>query len=156
MRANRRLFLISTAALGQIALVDRSRSAVPVVDPADPQASALGYTADATKVPAGFADRHVTGAHCGNCALFQGRAVDSPGPCPLFGGKSVQGQGWCASIASPMPPGESARRPASRRCCLPARSGQRGIEEHALDQQRVHGVVEFAPGLGQPQRQAAR
>jgi len=97
MRANRRLFLVSTALIGEFALTARSMAAAPVVDPSDPQANALGYTPDAAKVPAAFAQRHVAGAHCGNCAMFEGRAADAPGPCPLFGGKTVQGNGWCSS-----------------------------------------------------------
>lgn len=97
MRANRRLFLMSAAAIAQATLTERAHAALPVVDPTDPQANALGYTPDATKVPAAFAQKHAPGAHCGNCALFQGRSADSPGPCPLFGGKAVQDKGWCGS-----------------------------------------------------------
>jgi hypothetical protein len=97
MRANRRLFLMSTAAIGQVALTGVGSAAPAPLDPKDPQANVLGYTPDASKVPAAFAEKHVAGAHCGNCALFQGKAGDSPGPCPLFGGKTVQGTGWCGS-----------------------------------------------------------
>lgn len=97
MQANRRHFLIAVAVVGQAALTSRSDAAAPAVDPADPQANMLGYTPDAAKVPAAFAQRHAAGAHCGNCALFQGKTTDAPGPCPLFGGKTVQGNGWCSS-----------------------------------------------------------
>ena len=88
---------MSAAFAGQLVFVDRSAAAAKAVDPSDPQANVLGYTPDADKVPAAFAQKHVAGAHCGNCALFQGHAADSPGPCPLFGGQTVQGKGWCGS-----------------------------------------------------------
>jgi len=97
MQANRRLFLLSVASIGPIVAVDRSLAATRAVDPSDPQANVLGYTPDASKVPAAFAQRHADGAHCGNCALFQGKTGDAPGPCPLFGGKTVQDKGWCSS-----------------------------------------------------------
>lgn len=65
-----------------------------MVDPADAAAVALGYVADATttKNP-----KHVTGAACGNCALFAGKAGDTSGPCPLFPGKQVSVEGWCTA-----------------------------------------------------------
>lgn len=97
MQANRRVFLFSSALLGQTALTSRVFAAPPRLDPADPQATTLGYTPDSDKVPAAFAQKHAPGARCGNCALFQGKAADTPGPCPLFGGKTVQANGWCSS-----------------------------------------------------------
>jgi len=97
MPASRRVFLMSAAAIGQAALLERGHAAAPVVDPSDPQANALGYTPDASMLPGPFAPRHADGAHCGNCALFQGKSAEGPGPCPLFGGKTVQGKGWCSS-----------------------------------------------------------
>jgi hypothetical protein len=97
MRADRRLFLLTTALIGQAGLPGRGVAAPATLDPSDPQAAILGYTPDATKPAPSFAARHADGAHCGNCALFQGKAGDAPGPCPLFGGKLVQGSGWCGS-----------------------------------------------------------
>ena len=97
MQGNRRIFLVSAALLGQVCLVEPIAAAVKIVDPSDPQATVLGYTPDANDVPPAFARKHVAGAHCGNCALFQGHVEDSPGPCPLFGGRDVQSKGWCGS-----------------------------------------------------------
>lgn len=100
MTANRRQILIATVPLSQVSMPSTSFAAPKAVDPNDPQAKALGYTPDADKVPDSFSQKHATGAHCGNCALFQGKGSDAPGPCPLFGGKSVQGNGWCGSWVS--------------------------------------------------------
>ena len=97
MRANRRLFLLAAAALGPVVVPGRSGAAPAPLAPTDPQAAALGYTPDATKIRPAFAARHAAGARCGDCALFQGKSGDAPGPCPLFGGKLVQGTGWCSS-----------------------------------------------------------
>ena len=97
MQANRRFFLATVASIGQVALADRIMAATPAVDPSDPQANVLGYTPDASRIPAAFAPRHAAGAHCGNCALFEGKTGDAPGPCPLFGGRTVQDKGWCSS-----------------------------------------------------------
>lgn len=97
MQANRRVFLFSAALAGQAVLTSPGNAAAPRLDPADPQANMLGYTPDAEKVPAAFVQKHAAGAHCANCALFQGKAADVPGPCPLFGGKTVQANGWCSS-----------------------------------------------------------
>jgi len=97
MPANRRTFLLSAAVIGQAVAIGPSLAATPVVEASDPQAKALGYTVDAEKVAPAFEARHAAGAHCGNCALFQGRAADAAGACPLFGGKAVQVKGWCGS-----------------------------------------------------------
>jgi hypothetical protein len=59
------------------------------VDPADPNAKALGYTTNSQK----------TDQKCAGCGLFQGKAGDSHGPCLLFQGRSVSASGWCMGWA---------------------------------------------------------
>ena len=64
-----------------------------------PQAVALGYKADTTKVDAKKFPKHAATQNCANCALFQGKAGDKAGGCPLFAGKTVTATGWCSAWA---------------------------------------------------------
>jgi len=67
------------------------------VDEADPQAQALGYRHDTSKVDKAKYPKHEATQKCSNCQLFQGKAGDAWGGCPLFPGKQVSGNGWCSS-----------------------------------------------------------
>lgn len=69
------------------------------VDEKDPQAAALGYVADTTKVDAKKYPTHTLSQACNNCALYQGKPADAAGPCPLFAGKVVSAKGWCTAWA---------------------------------------------------------
>jgi hypothetical protein len=70
---------------------------LPLVDPADPAALALGYVAVATQADATKYKNYAAGQACSNCSLFGGQAGDSQGPCPLFAGKAVLATGWCSA-----------------------------------------------------------
>jgi hypothetical protein len=96
MNANRRVFLLSAAALGSVACTGPALAASPALDAKDPQAVALGYTPDSSKVAAAFAARHAAGAHCGNCVMYQGKG-EAQGGCLMFGGKLVPNKGWCGN-----------------------------------------------------------
>jgi len=76
----------------------RAADAGPVAE-GDPQAVALGYVSDASKVDKAKHANYVDGSMCGSCALYQGKAGDATGPCPIFGGKAVSAKGWCTSYA---------------------------------------------------------
>ena len=69
-------------------------AALPMLDPADPAAVALGYVAVASKVDSAKYKTYIAGSACSNCALFGGKAGDAAGPCPLFPGKQVSAAGW--------------------------------------------------------------
>lgn len=69
------------------------------VDEKDPQAIALGYVADTTKVDAQKFPKHTVAQMCSNCALYQGKPTDAVGGCPLFAGKVVAAKGWCNAWA---------------------------------------------------------
>ena len=92
---NRRVFmlqsLVGCAAAGG-ALQAHAQS---MLDEKNPQAVALGYKADATKVDKTKQPKYAAGQLCTNCALFQGAATAAAGGCPLFAGKQVAGKGWC-------------------------------------------------------------
>jgi len=70
-------------------------SALPMLDPKDPTASALGFVTDATKVSATANPTYKPGQKCGVCAQFQGKASDASGGCNIFAGHSVPSTGWC-------------------------------------------------------------
>ena len=97
-QSNRRTFMIQVAAAGTtLAAIGQARAAM--VEEKDPQAVALGYVADTAKADAKKFPKHTKDQHCGNCALYQGKASDAAGGCPLFGAKQVAMNGWCSAWA---------------------------------------------------------
>lgn len=96
--SSRRVFIMQLAA-GSAALAASAARAQAKVDEADPQAAAVGYKHDTTKVDAKKYPKHDKAQKCSNCQLFQGKASDAWGGCPLFGAKQVAGNGWCSAYA---------------------------------------------------------
>ena len=92
---SRRRFISLVPVLGAATLA--RAQAAPLVDPKDPQAQALGYTVDATKVDKAKYPKYAAGQSCASCALYQGKAGDKSGPCPLYAGKSVEAKAWCSA-----------------------------------------------------------
>jgi hypothetical protein len=80
---------------------------LPILDPADPTATALGYNHEASKVDtAKFPKKAAADGpeqKCNNCSLFQGGGVKVTGKegdwgkCTIFQGKLVATEGWCNS-----------------------------------------------------------
>lgn len=97
MKTNRRTFLVTTAA-GCMAMASTAQAQTKL-DEKDPQAVALAYVADASKVDAKKFPKFAAGQNCLNCALYQGKNVDAAGLCPLFAGKTVAAKGWCSAWA---------------------------------------------------------
>ena len=96
----RRVFLMSLAATSAaLSTLSTSVHAQAKVDEKDPQAAALGYAADTTKVDAKKYPNHAAAQMCGSCALYQGKPADAVGACPLFAGKVVSAKGWCSAWA---------------------------------------------------------
>lgn len=98
MQSTRRTFMMSIAASGA-ALCAGQAMAQTKLDEKDPQAVALGYVHDTKKADKKKFPKHTDDQHCGNCALFQGKAADAWGNCPLFAGKQVANAGWCSAWA---------------------------------------------------------
>jgi hypothetical protein len=67
------------------------------LDPADPQAVALGYVTDAAKVDKAKYPQFAAGQNCASCKQYQGKAGDATGGCTIFGGKNVAAKGWCSA-----------------------------------------------------------
>jgi uncharacterized GH25 family protein len=98
MIKTRRTFLMTVAA-GTAAFAHQVQAQAARLDEKDPQAVALGYVHDASKVDTKKFPKYATGQVCTNCALYQGKATDPWGGCPLFGAKQVAGKGWCSAWA---------------------------------------------------------
>jgi hypothetical protein len=100
---NRRRFLFAAGSAGAAVLairaLDVAAADMPAVDPAGPQAMALGYVVDATTVDKAKFPRYEAGQTCANCQLYQGAADSESGGCLLFAGQLVAGAGWCNSWA---------------------------------------------------------
>jgi hypothetical protein len=97
--SNRRVFLLQVAACGGVLAAANAQAQAAKVDEKDPQAVALGYVADSAKADQKKFPKHAKDQHCGNCALYQGKAGDAAGGCPLFGTKQVTAAGWCSAWA---------------------------------------------------------
>ncbi len=94
----RRVFVMQLAAATSALGVSASHAqAAPMVDPKDPQASALGYSPDSTKVDAKKFPKHAADQKCGGCQLYTGKPKEPSGPCALFAGKQVSANGWCSA-----------------------------------------------------------
>lgn len=81
-------------ALGLIGNAAEADALTPL-SPSDPQAKALGFVTDATKVNASENPTYKAGQRCGTCAQFQGKAGAASGGCNIFVGHSVPAGGWC-------------------------------------------------------------
>jgi hypothetical protein len=96
---NRRQFVVQLSVVGGSAAVGHRAfaQAGPPLPETDPQAVALGYKTDTTKVDAKKYPKHENSQMCGNCSLFQGKPTDAMGGCTLFAGKQVAAKGWCSA-----------------------------------------------------------
>lgn len=96
---NRRGFILHVAAGGSalVATGAMAQASTPMVNEKDPQAIALGYAADTTKVDAKKYPKHTVDQKCSNCQLYAGKANETAGPCPLFAGKQVAANAWCSA-----------------------------------------------------------
>ena len=89
--------MIQLSVTGTAALAGQAFAQAPALAESDPQAVALGYKADSTKVDKAKFPKHEAAQKCNNCALYQAKATDAMGGCPLFAGKQVAGPGWCSA-----------------------------------------------------------
>ena len=98
---SRRAFVLTVVAGGSALAASRvsAQAAAPVLTETDPQAAALGYKADNTKVDKAKYPQHAAGQVCGGCNFFQGKPTDAMAPCQLFAGKQVSSKGWCTAYA---------------------------------------------------------
>ena len=103
MKTSRRQFLLLSAGVGSsLALSRVAFAATPAnaVNESDPQAQAVGYVADASKVDKAKFPNFASDQSCASCSLFQGKASDAYGGCTLFGDKQVASRGWCSAYSN--------------------------------------------------------
>jgi hypothetical protein len=94
---NRRQFIVQLSLGSAALLAGRAIADSGAVSESDPQATALGYKMNASKVDKSKYPTYAAGQACGTCALYQGKSGDKSGPCPLFAGKQVAATGWCSA-----------------------------------------------------------
>jgi len=99
MKNTRRQFLIMSAAGAATLSLNNLAQAQAMVAETDPQAQALGYKADTTKVDAKKYPKHAAAQRCDSCALWQAKGAAAAGGCSLFAGKQVAAAGWCSAWA---------------------------------------------------------
>ncbi len=102
INSNRRTFVMTLVAGGGAIAAGRAAAqaaAAPVLSEADPQAVALGYKADSTKVDKTKYPQHQATQVCSGCNFYQGKATDPMAPCQLFAGKQVAAKGWCSAYS---------------------------------------------------------
>ena len=97
--SNRRVFMMQMATAATAVMAVSEASAQAMVDEKDPQAAALAYKVDGTKVDKAKFPKFVAGSNCANCALYQAKAGAAAGGCPLFAGKQVSAKAWCSAWA---------------------------------------------------------
>jgi High potential iron-sulfur protein len=99
IHTNRRTFMLQVAATSSVLATAQAyaQATGPKLEESDPQAAALGYKQDTTKVDAKKYPNHAASQSCATCQLFQGKAKDASGGCPLFAGKQVAAAGWCSA-----------------------------------------------------------
>ena len=99
--SSRRDFLVSVstmvgaAAFAAALTPVADAKALPHLTTQDPQAQALHYTENVSKIDAQKDPTHTAGAKCANCKLYQGSSDEPFGPCQLYPGKAVSAKGWC-------------------------------------------------------------
>ena len=97
----RRRFIQIVPMAGTALLAARAAHAA-MVDEKDPQAVALGYVADATRVDKAKFPKYAPPQHCAICQFYQGQPTAATAPCTIFAGKRVAGPGWCSAyVAKP-------------------------------------------------------
>ena len=99
MKSSRRQFIIMSAAGACTLALNGKVQAQAMVADTDPQAVALGYKSEASKVDKAKYAKYAAGQECSNCALYQGKPGSAAGGCPLFAGKQVSAKGWCSAYA---------------------------------------------------------
>ena len=98
---SRRAFVMTVIAGGGALAASRvaaqAASTAPVLSEADPQAVALGYKADATKVDKAKYPQHAAGQVGSGCNFYEGKPTSAMAPCQLVSGKQVAAKGWCSA-----------------------------------------------------------
>jgi hypothetical protein len=83
-------------AAGAAAAPAAAAGALPMLNPTEPAAKALGYIEDASKVDAKANPTYKAGQNCTNCLQWVDKNRKAPASkCNLFPGKMVKAGAWC-------------------------------------------------------------
>ena len=101
LQPNRRTFMMGVVAGGSALHAVRCHltGCRGGLDRTDPQAVALGFKADSTKVDKAKYPQHTQAQVCGGCNFFQGKPADATAPCQLFRRQAGASKGWCSAWA---------------------------------------------------------
>lgn len=94
MKSTRRQFMVVSAASVAALATSKVAYAQPMLEESAPQAVALGYKADGSKVDKAKFAKYKPEQRCDNCQLYTAKGADS-GACSVFPGKLVAAAGWC-------------------------------------------------------------
>lgn len=72
-------------------------ASLPLLQPSEPTAVALGYVAQASQADAAKYKNYAPGQACSNCSLYGAQGGAPQGPCPIFAGKQVLATAWCSA-----------------------------------------------------------
>ena len=97
MTTRRRFLLIVPAAALALSAARTASAQAIKLEETDPQAVALGYRHDATRIDAKKYPSYASGQNCANCQLFQGKPGEALAACGAMGGKLVNAKGWCVA-----------------------------------------------------------
>jgi High potential iron-sulfur protein len=98
MKVNRRIFAIqSIAATAAVVGADWAHAQASMLPESHPQASAMGYRADASKIDTAKFANFAPGQKCQECQMFRAQQSESSGQCAIFPGKLVSATGWCSA-----------------------------------------------------------
>jgi hypothetical protein len=89
------------AAAGALALVALPKALArrPLLTGVEPDAVALEFVPDATRIDPAAQPRFKQGSRCSRCYFFQGRTSSNDAPCTVFAGYRVPASGWCREFA---------------------------------------------------------
>ncbi|MEO6745703.1 MAG: high-potential iron-sulfur protein [Caldimonas sp.] len=94
---NRRAFVLTIVAASPFAASLAAAQAAAKLEENDPQAVALGYKADSTKVDKAKYPQHAPTQVCSGCNFYQGKPTDAMAPCQIFANKQVPAKAWCSA-----------------------------------------------------------
>ena len=98
MKSDRRAFIKNVLMLAgttvAVGVLTDAGAMLPELKETDPEAVAIGYFRNATKVDKKKYPNYEEGQRCSNCALA-GFSSAIRKPCELVPGKLVNGGGWC-------------------------------------------------------------
>ena len=96
-KTNRRVFMMQVVAATGATLSASLSQAKTRIDENAAEAAAVGYKLDATKVDTKRFPKYRAGEKCANCMAWLSKPTDAWGECSLFNGKFVATPGCCSS-----------------------------------------------------------